>query len=284
MYSFEVENEFGIKLKLTQNESNFQIVKIDGLTPPSANIYTNVIANMHGELYKNSRITMRNIVIQIKIRGNIEQNRIKLYDFFSPSKWCKLHYRNKSRNVFIDGYIENLEDDLFSNSQIMQVSIICPDPFFKDENEIVIDISKQYDAFEFPFEIDSTGIEFSTIDTDRSTIIVNYGDVDSGMIIELSTVQGTINNPVIYNYQTGEQLRINDSINEGETIIVNTNRGKKSLIKIVDGVERNIINKFDIKTTWLQLRRGANYFTYNSDIQSENLKVEIKQNTLYLGV
>lgn len=284
MYNFEVENEFGIKLKLTQNESNFQIVKIDGLTPPSANIYTNVIANMHGELYKNSRITMRNIVIQIKIRGNIEQNRIKLYDFFSPSKWCKLHYRNKSRNVFIDGYIENLEDDLFSNSQIMQVSIICPDPFFKDENEIVIDISKQYDAFEFPFEIDSTGIEFSTIDTDRSTIVVNYGDVDSGMIIELSTVQGTINNPVIYNYQTGEQLRINDSINEGETIIVNTNKGKKSLIKIVDGVERNIINKFDIKTTWLQLRRGANYFTYNSDIQSENLKVEIKQNTLYLGV
>lgn len=284
MYNFEVENEFGIKLKLTQNESNFQIVKIDGLTPPSANIFTNVIANMHGELYKNSRITMRNIVIQIKIRGNIEQNRIKLYDFFSPSKWCKLHYRNKSRNVFVDGYIENLEDDLFSNSQIMQVSIICPDPFFKDENEIVIDISKQYDAFEFPFEIDSSGIEFSTIDTDRSTIVVNYGDVDSGMIIELSTVQGTINNPVIYNYQTGEQLRINDSINEGEKIIVNTNKGKKSLIKIVDGVERNIINKFDIKTTWLQLRRGANYFTYSADSQSELLKVEIKQNTLYLGV
>lgn len=284
MYTLEVENELGIKLKLSQNENNFQIVKIDGLTPPKANIYTNTIANMDGELYKHSKIQMRNIVIQIKLKGEIEKNRIKLYDFFTPSKWCKLHFKNNSRNVFVEGYCENTETDLFSNSQIIQVSIVCPEPFFKDENEIVIDISKQYDAFEFPFEIDSTGIEFSTIDTDRSTIVVNYGDVESGMIVELSTVQGIINNPVIYNYQTAEQLRINDSINEGEKIIINTNKGKKSLVKIVDGVERNIINKFDIKTTWLQLRRGANYFTYSADNQSENLKVEIKQNTLYLGV
>lgn len=284
MFTLEVENEYGIKLKLSQNESNFQILKIDGLSPPKANIYTNVVANMHGELYKHSKIQMRNIVIQIKLKGNIEKNRIGLYDFFSPSKWCRLHYKNKTRTVFIDGYVENVEDDLFSSSQVMQISILCPEPFFKEENEIIIDISKQYAAFEFPFEIDSSGIEFSTIDTDRSTIVVNYGDVESGMIIELSTVQGTINNPVIYNYQTAEQLRINDSINEGEKIIINTNKGKKSLTKIVDGVERNIINKFDIKTTWLQLRRGANYFTYSADNQSENLKVEIKQNTLYLGV
>ena len=205
MFTLEVENEYGIKLKLSQNESNFQILKIDGLSPPKANIYTNVVANMHGELYKHSKIQMRNIVIQIKLKGNIEKNRIGLYDFFSPSKWCKLHYKNKTRTVFIDGYVENVEDDLFSSSQVMQISILCPEPFFKEENEIIIDISKQYAAFEFPFEIDSSGIEFSTIDTDRSTIVVNYGDVESGMIIELSTVQGTINNPVIYNYQTAEQ-------------------------------------------------------------------------------
>lgn len=284
MFNLEVENELGIKLKLTQNEDKFQIVKIDGLVPPKANIYTNVVANMHGEMFKHSRITMRNIVIEIKLKGNIEQNRIQLYEFFSPSKICKLYFKNKTRNVFIEGYCENVEDDLFSNSQIMQVSLICPEPFFKDANEIVIDISKQYDAFEFPFAIESEGIEFSSVDSDRSTIIVNYGDVDSGMIIEMTSLQGTINNPVIYDYQTGEQLRITDSINEGEKIIVNTNKGKKSLIKITNGVERNIINKFDIKTTWLQLRRGANYFTYSADNQSELLKVEIKQNTLYLGV
>lgn len=284
MYSLEVENELGIKLKLSQNESNFQIVKIDGLTPPKANIYTNSVANMNGEMYKHSKITMRNVVIQIKLNGEVEKNRIKLYEFFSPSKFCKLIYKNNSRSVFIDGYCETVESDLFTKSQIIQVSIVCPEPFFKGINENVTDISKQFSAFEFPFDIGVEGIEFSSVDTDRSTIIINYGDVDSGIIIEMTSLQGTINNPVIYDYQTGEQLKINDSLNEGEKIIINTNKGKKSLIKIVDGVEINIINKFDIKTNWLQLRKGANYFTYSADNRSEMLKVEIKQNTLFLGV
>lgn len=288
MFDLIVENKYGQQLKLSNNESNYQILKIDGLTPPAASIHTNVNANAHGASFKSSKIESRNLVIQIKLRGNIEENRLRLYEYFATSDWCKVYFRNGSRNVVIEGYVENIEGNLFENGQSLQISILAPEPFFKDVEDSIIDISKEHSAFEFPFEIPvSESVEFSVFEQDRFTCVVNYGQADTGMIIEIENNMSdgtTARCPVIRNYITGESLKINTDLLGGEKIIINTNVGKKSVTKISNGKEVNIINFFDLKTDWLQLRKGANYFTFDYSDNDRYFKINIRYSSNYLGV
>lgn len=287
MFTLEVENKYGQKLKLSQNESNYQILKIEGLTPPAAEIHTIVSANAHGSTYKAAKIEPRNIVLQIRPRGNIGENRLRLYEYFATSDWCKIYFRNDKRSVAIEGYVEAIESDLFTNNQVLQISILCPEPFFKDIKESVRDISKQHAAFEFPFEAKiQEGIEFSVFERDRFTCVVNYGEADTGMIIEIENILGKNPSliPVIRNYITGELLKINGYFVEGEKIIINTNIGQKSVKKISNGVETNLLNSFNLKSDWLQLRKGANHFTYDYTGWDKYYRINIHYSSTYLGV
>lgn len=285
MFSLIVENKHKQQLKLSNNESDYQILKVEGLTPPAAEIHTIVSANSHGSTYKAAKIDPRNIVFQVKPRGDIEKNRLKLYEYFATSDYVKLYFRNGSRNVVIEGYVESIESDLFTNSQVLQISILCPQPFFKDINESVRDISKEQAAFEFPFEVTPELIEFSSFDRDRFTCVVNYGEADTGCIIEIENIsKGSIPIPVVRNYITGEYLKINGYFNAGEKIVINTNIGQKSVKKISNGTEENILNEFNLKSDWLQLRKGANHFTYDYNSYDKFYKINIYYSSAYLGV
>jgi hypothetical protein len=286
MYKLEVENKQGYKLELTNNEKKFQIIKIDGLTPPETQIYTNSIANLHGEKFKHSKVEMRNIVITLRLNGDVERNRIELYTYINLSKWLKLYFRNGSRHVTIEGYVEKINGDLFSISQILQISIVCPDPFFKSVDLVSGDLSKVVSSFQFPFSIGLYGVEFSSMQENKSVLIINSGDIEAGLIFELSSAYGTIANPTIYNSETGEFLKINNTISRGETIIINTTKGNKSIIKrYASGTETNIMNSLDINSsTWLQAEVGANFFTYSAEYNADMLNVYVSQNLLYLGV
>ena len=287
MFTLEVENRYGQKLKLSQNESSYQILKIEGLTPPAAEIHTIVSANAHGSTYKAAKIEPRNIVLQIRPCGNIEENRLRLYEYFATSDWCKIYFRNNKRNIAIEGYVETIESDLFTNSQVLQISIVCPEPFFKDVSESVRDISKEQAIFEFPFEVPMQElIEFSAFNRDRFTCVVNYGEADTGCIIEIENIsKGSIPIPVIRNYITGEYLKINGYFNAGEKVKINTNIGQKSVTKISNkGVESNILNDFNLNSTWLQLRKGANHFTYDYNSYDKFYRINIHYSSNYLGV
>lgn len=281
MFEVLVENKNGQILQLTQNESDYQLIKIDGLTPPKAIINTTETANGDGAKFKSSKLEMRNLVFDIKINGDVEKNRIGLYDFFSPSQWCKITYKNNVRNVFIECYCESNDSDLFSNGQIAQISLLCPQPYWINLFSTLIDISKRFSNFEFPFSVDNAGVIFSGVDFNKITRVINYGEVSNGIII-IITADDTVSNPAIYNYNTGEYIKINKVLQRGEKIVINTDL--KTIHSYVDSIETNIINYKDDGSTWLQLQRGNNFFTYNADSYSENLIVTIEHNSKYYGV
>lgn len=81
MYVLRVQNTRGEMLTLTQNEPRYQIVEIDGLNPPKANINSSTVAGMDGTQFISSKLEDRNIVITIKINGDVESNRQYLYKF-----------------------------------------------------------------------------------------------------------------------------------------------------------------------------------------------------------
>lgn len=284
MFTLKVENKLEQILTLTQNESNYQVVNVDGLNPPKAELFTNAVAGMDGSKFKDSRLQVRNLVLTIKINGDAEQNRIHLYEYFRTGVWCKIYYSNGTRSVFIEGYCETIECPLFTINQQMQISIVCPDPYFKSLLTIYADISKQFPNFEFPFDIEEEGIEFSLLDMDRETVVTNGGEISSGLIITLTAVNGNVAYPIIYNVNTGEHLLINLVMQEGDVVVINTNKGSKSVKKISNGIETNVINSFMAGSTWFQLPVGSTVFTYQATYNDAGLKVEFESNLLYEGV
>lgn len=284
MYTLEIENENKEKLVLTQNESNYQVINVEGLTPPEAEITTIKVANLDGERFKSSRLDMRNIVITVKLSGEVEKNRIKLYNFFDTGNLSTIYYSNGSRKVKIEGYCETVEGDLFSESQEVQLSIICPDPYWKGLNKIVYDISQTFGSFQFPFAIDSNGIEFSQYIDGREAVVINRGQGASGMIIKMTAMGDSIANPIIYNVNTGEFFKVNITLNSGDSIEVNTYVGKKSITKTVDGVVTNILNLVGKGSTWFQLNKGYNLYTYHGDANQGHLRVVFEFDNLYKGV
>ena len=125
MYSLKVENERGEALELTGNP-NYTVYKIEGLNPPQATINSSVNTTTDGSSINSVRLENRNIVIYTTIEGDVEANRINLYKYFPVKKTVKLYFSNSSREVYIEGKVELIECDLFSNKQVAQISIICP--------------------------------------------------------------------------------------------------------------------------------------------------------------
>ena len=153
MFSLKVENAKGAILELTNDETNFQVTNVEGLTPPNATINTSDFANGDGSSFNSSKIPNREIVITVYINGDVQTNRLTLYQYFRNKNWCKIYYTDDQRDVYIEGYVQAFEAPIFTQKQVAQISILCPDPYFKDIETIIQSISKALKKFTFPFSI-----------------------------------------------------------------------------------------------------------------------------------
>lgn len=285
MYTFIVENERGDQLRLTQNPG-FVIDSITGLTPPGATINTSSIVGEDGGQFNSSRVDMRNIVLRILPQIPVAENRQTLYRYFGVKKPVKCYYRGPGRNVQIEGYVEAVEGDLFERSQLIQVSILCPQPFWRAIAEIVADISKTISMFEFPFSIDSMGVPFSEYNEYRIAEVINDGDASGELIIELSGESyGTeIRNPAIYNADTGEMFKLNTSL-YGPDRVVKIDMENKRVESYQDGVfEGSYFRFIDDASRWLEVQEGLNRFYYTAESGVDNMRVKVRFVPKYKGV
>lgn len=282
MYSLVVANEKGEKLQLTGNP-NYSITSIRGLNPPKSNINTAVNANFDGSVYKSSRMDNRNIVITLMIEEPCETNRIALYNFFKSKKSCTVYYTNNTRDVSILGYVESFEIGYFEKKEQAQISVICPEPYFNDANDIDIDFDFEIANFEFPFEVTPEGIEFSILKLEAETVVTNNGDIETGMIIQFKA-SGEVVNPTIYNITTGSLMKINYTLADGDIITIDTQKGSKSVTLNDDGTITNILNYLDKSSTWLNLLTGDNILMYTAEQYPTSLTCTIIFSNKFEGV
>lgn len=282
MFTAKIRNQYGEVLELTHNP-NYTVTSITGLGPVSASVNTSALASADGSRLNSSRKTERNIVITVVINGNIEKNRLALYQY-APTKYpIRLYFKNESRDAYIDGIVESHEIDHFENRQAAQISIICPDPAFKSTKETFIDLSYIEPMFEFWFSIEDEGIEFSTVNEESQKSIISKGEMETGVFIEMRAT-GVVENPVIFNRITREKFALNFTMQDADVIRINTNRGEKSVTLIRDGIETNILNYADAGNSWFVIRHGDNVFTYNAAVGYEFLQVRFSITDQYEGV
>ena len=283
MYTLKVENDSGEVLNLSASK-NYTVYKMAGLNPPKVNINSSVNTTQDGSTINSARMGNRNLVIYMALEGDVEANRINLYKYFPPKKTVKIYFSNGARDVYIEGTVESVECDFFTVKEIVQISIICPKPYFKNVDILTTSFSDISSLFEFPFAIEKEGVEISAITTNIRKAIINTGDAETGIIMELFAAGGTVVNPVIYDVLKRTQMKLNFTLQQSDMVRINTNAGEKAIELIRNGITTNAMGYMSQNSTWLQLDTGDNVFTYDSDEGGSNLQITFKTTAIYSGV
>jgi hypothetical protein len=283
---FIFENERGQQIEFSVY-SPFFVDNIDGISGLKNIIYQNKGMGQDGSTYMGSTLGNRNIVIQGAITENKEQNRIKLLSIINPKLKAKLIYADGNIKKYVECVVETAPTITKENKPKFQMSLICPNPYWRDTVESKKQIVLWKGDFHFPLIIpQDKGIIIGHREPSLIVNIENNGQVKTGMIIEFFA-RGTLKNPSLFNVNTREFIKVNKEMVAGEKIIINTNFGKKKILQELNGVTTDILNYLDIiggGDTFLQLDVGDNLFRYNADKNLDNLEVSIYYNNNYLGV
>jgi phage-related protein len=282
MFSLIAENVKGDKLSLTNNP-NYTITRIEGLNPPPATLNMTANSTVDGSKVNSVKVESRNIVLYIKPENDIEKNRIKLYSFFSTSMEVTLHFKNHSRNVYISGVVETCELCQFDFPQMIQVSIICPDPYFNDVKEATMEFSNVIPSFEFPFSIPAEGVEFTRYLINNRKSIVNESDINTSIVIVLYA-SGKVTNPIIYDVTHDKHIKLNMEMQYKDTITIDTNMKKMSITMQRDGVTSNILGYMQPDSNWFVVTPGDNVYAYDCDEGVSSLHISFKIPVKYGGV
>lgn len=304
--SVTVTNHLGksITLELTNpEESGFYVVGITGLDPPKADISMSDIAAYDGSVFNSSRVSSRNIVLNLLFpETKVEYYRHESYKYFPIKRNVTLDFVTDTRQLSISGYVESNEVGIFSKRQGCQVSILCPDPWFYNtvNSSAEQTLSKVERIFEFEdlgngdtwikgITSDSSyGIEFSNIIRNSSGIVNYEGDIEVGVTLRFRAF-GTTGDVNIY--KGYDRLTINSSvinritgspIQAGDEIIVTTHQGKKSARLLRNGKYINVLSAIDKKSVWLKVSKGENEFVFTTVTSSGELSFSIQ--TLYEGI
>lgn len=282
MFTLKIGNTRGEIYELTHNTSRYAVVGIDGLTRPPTNINTAVAGGIDGSFFNSSRVERRNLVISIILRGDIEANRQALYSIFPLKTKCTIYFENRNRNVKIEGFVETLEADLFTIQERVQVSIICPRPFWEDMNTIIDEISTTVKLFEFPFSI-TEPIPFAEIYDIPHVFLNNIGDVETGFVI-VTELEKNIDTLTISSLTTGDSFTVTYSMLAGDTFILSTIQGGLNVRIERSGVNIPLLNYIGADSKWIKLKAGLNDLTYSCGTSDADFPLNIRAVWLYGGV
>ena len=248
------------------NNGYFQTIHADGLTRLSANVASSTTPNVDGDRINSVWAQPRGIVLDLRIRGNVDVEEAKRYilQTIKPTQEGRLVLTQGERVLEIKGRVESINMPRFGLGVTMQVSLHCSEPYWRDLEDVLLEISRTLAMHYFPdaeggLFFPSEGIVMSAFDTSLTRTYTNDGDAACGMVISIIAL-GAVQNPVVYR-SDGAFIGVNDSMAAGDEIIINTNAGEKGITK--NGV--NILNKIKAGSKLFQLETGDNVLTIGSD-------------------
>ena len=300
-----------LEITLTDGEPSHGLLisDISGIHPVNANINTTDLAVGDGSRKNSAKLVERNIVFTFLLTGtDVEASRQRCYHILPPKKDVVIQFKTDHRNVSIVGCVESNEPGIFSEKVEQQVSIICPDPYFRavdgDTNTNVVYETNLFGGvkkmFYFPFTTECLPygtdiIYFGEIVTGQDNKAVYYsGESDTGCIIHIH-VQGLLNDDLtIYSLTEGKyftlyaektRLLLGDYLKKGDEIHISTITGEKSVIGIKSGLYYNLLDAINYtEDPWFKLQPGYNTFAYTAGDMETKLEFEVSSEILYNGI
>lgn len=167
-------------------DTGFLLTEIEGMGPVKADIQTTSMSSGNGSRYNSARMPERNIVVHIMFYEtdefvSIEELRHKTYQYFPCKQKVRLTMTTDERVLWIDGYIEDNDPDIWSKQESSKISIICPDPFFREVGESKWIFNGVDPLFECPFHSDfyeefTAGFEFKFESNEDTYVLAEVAD------------------------------------------------------------------------------------------------------------
>lgn len=279
------------------DESGFIVTNIEGIGPPQADINITNMATIDGGLFNSARAQTRNIVLYLRLlpKPTVEATRQQGYKFFPVKHEVKLTFHTDNRNCVATGYVESNEPDIFSKEESVQISVVCDDPWFYKESDNITVFYGIERWFEFSFCNDSLTekeLVFGEIKMQNEKTIVYDGDEEIGVTMTIHAT-GEAKNITVYNIDKRETMRIDSDkleeltgsgIVQADDIIICTEKGKKSIRLLREGVYTNILNCINKDADWFQLSKGNNTFAVVAEEGLPNLQFQMVNRSIFTGV
>lgn len=266
----------------------FRLIKFDGLGEVGAKNQFQGAPYQDGSTYIDSVLENRPLSIELMIQGNdtteLEINRSLLLSIFNPKLGPGvLRYIGKSGEKEISVVsisVPFLPDGRTNRTKTKQRALInleAPDPYWMDISDTTEPLEAWIGLFKFPLRFP---MKFGRKGESRT--LVNKGDVATPVLIEFT---GPAANPRITNKTTGEFIKVNRTLNAGDTLVINTAFGQKR-VEIInnDGTRTNVFNWIDPSSTFFNLDEGENEIEYTADTGKESAVVKLTYRNRYVGV
>lgn len=284
------KNEDGVEVFFDYDDASaFFLESIDGVMSVINTVATSENTTVDGSTYQGSTTKERNIVLTAHISRNHVYYRNLLYKCFKPKTTGTLTYIEEDERRIIDYKVESIEIDEKGVVRNAVISLICPDPFFKDEEDTIVTMAGWEARFEWAHEFIAEKEPFG----ERVAEIIKEIDNDSaadniGIEILIEAI-GTVTNPAVYHTEQGEYIKIGTdnnplSIGAGEAIRITTGTNEKAVYLVQGDTETEINEYLDEGSDFIQLVHGKNTFAYEADAGRDYMNVTITYRFRYLGV
>lgn len=283
---------------------DIDITAVTGLESSELDISTSDNALVDGASVDGKKIKPRPIHIEASFRSNKNnpENRAKVIKFFNPKYTGKALITNMgvSRNIEyeLEGWtfasVRNMDNKL----KIL-VDLLCPDPYMLNVDNYGKNMANISALFAFPWRMLSTRMTSGKLDYPdkargmllggmtmgyrtlyREVVLANDGDVPTGVQIQFVATRGPVTNPKITNTGTGQYMRVNVAMQQGDILLIDTN--DRHQVITLNGV--NYYQHIDRKSEPFKLVVGDNYLEYDADENYTNLDVNLFYTPKYLGV
>lgn len=256
-------------------KTSLLVRKITGLDAPDATLFIGEYSR-DGGTYTGRRVGRRNPVFTLELNPNpangetIDGLRKEIYKaFMDPlvdADHVKINLIDDLNNVqYLVGYTEKIETDIFSTDQFVQVSMICPDPYLRDNAETVHTADPGWTSFPYTYtgtaEAGFTATIVITTETDILTLENN------GRKMVLTHPTGTFG--------------------VDDIITINTRPGEYS-ITLDDGAlpEYSILSYLDPNAPWLALHAQDNTMKVYGTIETDYIAavIDLRYTQTYWGI
>jgi Phage tail protein len=237
------------------NLDKIQIHDIAGLDPVTAAINTSQYGSIDGSYYTGSSVGQRNIVLSVGFHPDwndytMEDLRMILYQYFMPKRQVTMQFESTHLpEVTIDGFVESLTPNIFSQDPEIQISIICPNPDFVAIESLEID-----------------GV-VSAITPVTFTPIAYEGSIETPMDVTIKTSAGGTytGNLYLMNYGVEQDtFTVAVALTSSAYVEFNSADGARAIDSVAGGVHTSLIKTIGSTATWLKLNPGLNNFAIAS--------------------
>lgn len=212
------DDAFELPILGVTTKSSLLIKKITGLNPPDKSLFIGDYSQ-DGGIYQGRRVGSRNVVMTIDLNPNpalgetVASLRQNLYKAFNDPQVDGDHikirlHEDDDRLTYLVGYCEKFETEIFDVDSMCQISMICPDPYLRDDVDTIL-IHPSGGWITVPFEY--------------------QGTAETGFVARIYATSNTNAITLSNNGKSMQLVTSSPGYEIGDLIIVNTIRGQRSI-------------------------------------------------------